>query len=89
MNSRKFILGKEPFIRKADHFENTSTMMWDFIIALIPITIFAMVKMDLCRISISSFPVNWQMIYPLVLVITGAVVCAGIELYISLYKKKY
>lgn len=45
MNSKKFVLGKAPFIRKADTAsQNTSSFMKDLIIALIPLIIFAWVK---------------------------------------------
>ena len=91
MNSRKFTLGKEPFIRKADHFENTSTMMWDFIIALIPLIIFAWYKNGIMPYFSNEVvvPVTfWQMVYPLILVITGAVVCSGIEFVYYVYMKK-
>ena len=46
--NRKFILSKEPFIRKADHKESTSVLMRDFVIALVPLIIFAGLRMDLC-----------------------------------------
>ena len=42
--NKKFILSKEPFIRKADHNENTTVMMRDFMIALLPLIVFAWVK---------------------------------------------
>lgn len=92
MNSKKFILGKEPFIRKADYFENTSMKMWDFIIALIPIVIFAWVKNGILPYFSNEVvvPVTfWQMLYPLVLVITGAFTCTLIEfVYYALIKKE-
>lgn len=92
MNSKKFILGKEPFIRKADFNENTSMKMWDFIIALIPIVLFAWFKNGIFPYVSNDVvePITfWQMLYPLVLVFVGAIVCMGIEfIYYALMQKQ-
>ncbi len=70
--NKKFILSKEPFIRKADHNENTSVMMRDFMIALAPLIIFAWVKNGLLPYltDATSF---FGMLYPLLLVLVGGV----------------
>lgn len=68
--NKKFILSKAPFIRKADHKENTSMMMLDFLIALTPLIIFAWVKNGL--IPYFADETNFfGMLYPLLLVLIG------------------
>lgn len=68
--NKKFILSKEPFIRKADHNENTTVMMRDFMIALLPLIVFAWVKNGL--IPYINHDTNFfGMLYPLLLVLVG------------------
>ena len=51
LENKKFTMHKAPFIRKADHGENTTVMMRDFMIALAPLIIFAWVKTVCFRTS--------------------------------------
>lgn len=78
--NKKFILSKEPFIRKADHSENTATMMRDFLIALTPLIIFAWVKNGLLPFIDGNTGV-WGMLYPLVLVLVGAATSVLVEVF--------
>ncbi|MGI6767651.1 MAG: RnfABCDGE type electron transport complex subunit D [Bacilli bacterium] len=68
--NKKFILSKEPFIRKADHNENTTVMMRDFMIALFPLIIFAWVKNGLIP-YLNDATNFFGMLYPLLLVLVG------------------
>jgi len=68
--NRKFILSKEPFIRKADHKESTSVLMRDFVIALVPLIIFAWVKNGLMPF-LDGNTNFFGLLYPLLLVVVG------------------
>lgn len=69
---KRFLLGKEPFIRKADSKKyGTDIVMRDFFIALLPLIIFAWVKNGLLpylNVDNVSF---WTMIKPLVFIFMG------------------
>ena len=86
---RKFLLGKAPFVRSVDEGKLTTTkMMYDIIIALTPIIIFAWVKNGLIPfIKIDNCSV-WVLLYPLIFVLVGALSSALFEgLYFALFKK--
>ena len=78
MSERKFILGKEPFIRKADNRQSTSVMMLDFMIALTPLIIFAWIKNGILPF-INGDANLWQMLYPFIFVLLGGVFSLLIE----------
>lgn len=69
---RRFLLGKEPFIRKADRLEyGTDVIMRDFIIALLPLILFGWIKnglMPYLQVEGVSF---FTMIKPLAMVFIG------------------
>ncbi|MFA7434796.1 MAG: RnfABCDGE type electron transport complex subunit D [Bacilli bacterium] len=71
MNGKKFVLGKAPFIRKADlTSQHTSSFMRDLVIALIPLIIFGWVKNGL--VPFLNDDTNFYgMIHPLLLPILG------------------
>lgn len=71
LENKKFTMHKAPFIRKADHSENTTVMMRDFMIALAPLIIFAWVKNGLLP-YIADKTNFFGMLYPLLLVLVGA-----------------
>ena len=71
LENKKFTMHKAPFIRKADHGENTTVMMRDFMIALAPLIIFAWVKNGLLP-YIADKTNFFGMLYPLLLVLVGA-----------------
>lgn len=79
MADKKFILGKEPFIRKADNQESTSQKMLDFIIALTPLILFAWVKNGLLPYLDGN--TNFLgLIYPLLLVVVGGLTSTLLEM---------
>ena len=70
---KKFLLGKAPFVRSTDtNGPSTNRIMIDVLIALAPIVIFAWVKNGLLPWQNDLTVTFWQMIYPLVLVLVGA-----------------
>lgn len=71
LENKKFTMHKAPFIRKADHGENTTVMMRDFMIALAYLIIFAWVKNGLLP-YIADKTNFFGMLYPLLLVLVGA-----------------
>lgn len=79
MNGKKFELGKTPFIRKADLTqENTSGFMRDFLIALLPLVLFAWVKNGI--LPFANGDTNfWGMLYPLLLPVFGFVFSTLLE----------
>ncbi|NLD25762.1 MAG: RnfABCDGE type electron transport complex subunit D, partial [Acholeplasmataceae bacterium] len=78
--NKKFILSKEPFIRKADHSENTATMMLDFLIALSPLILFAWIKNGLLPF-IDGNTNFLGLIYPLLLVVLGGATSLLVEVF--------
>ncbi len=69
---RRFLLGKEPFIRKADRKEyGTDIIMRDFIFALIPLILFGWVKNGLIPYINLDNVSFWTMIKPLTFVFIG------------------
>ena len=70
-DNKRFILGKAPFIRKADQSaSSTSTFMMDFMIALAPLIYFAWIKNGI--LPYVAKDTNFLgMIYPLLLVLIG------------------
>lgn len=87
--ARKFALGKTPFQRITDEKKlSTSQMMRDFVIALIPLILFGWVKNGLLpfiREEISLI----EMLYPLILVIAGALTSLASEaLFFYIWKKE-
>lgn len=91
---RRFSLDKAPFIRQADvkkGIGSTNVMMRDFIIALIPLIVFAWVKNGLLPF-LSSNPATkitfFEMLYPLLFILIGGLTSFLIEgLYYSLFYK--
>lgn len=79
---RKFVIGKAPFIRRADFgIINTKNIMYNFLLSLIPIIIFAWYVNGInpfLKDEVQTF----KMLYPLVFVL-----CAGLSSYLieSLY----
>ena len=73
MSTQNFVLDKAPYIRKADNKGyGTAVMMRDFLIALLPLILFAWVKNGLLPyINMDTFSI-WDMLRPLLLVIIGA-----------------
>ena len=70
---KKFLLGKAPFVRSTDtNGPSTNRIMIDVLIALAPIVIFAWIKNGLLPWQNDLTVTFWQMIYPLVLVLVGA-----------------
>ena len=70
---KKFLLGKAPFVRSTDtNGPSTNRIMIDVLIALTPIVIFAWIKNGLLPWQNDLSVTFWQMIYPLVLVLVGA-----------------
>ena len=79
MNSSiKFSLGKEPFIRKADGKTNTNTIMRDFVIALIPIILYAWVKNGLLPMIDGKTDFG-GMIKPLAFILVGGLTTFAVE----------
>lgn len=85
---RKFGLFKGPYIRHADFSTNTSTIMRDFMIALLPLILFAWYKNGLDPFIKGNAGIL-QMIYPLLFVIMGGAFCFVIEgLYYLIFLKE-
>ncbi|MGD9604538.1 MAG: RnfABCDGE type electron transport complex subunit D [Bacilli bacterium] len=77
---RKIILGKEPFIRKADNpAYGTKVIMRDFIIALLPLIIFAWIKNGLLPFINKDITSVWLMLYPLIFVLMGGLTAIIVE----------
>ncbi len=75
----RFKNGKTPFVRIADSKgHNTSTMMRDFLIALIPVILFGWYKNGL-KPFINDEINFYQMLYPLIIVIVGGLACYILE----------
>lgn len=75
MKNKRFALAKAPFIRRADSTLSTSQMMNYFVIALLPIILFAWVKNGLLPfidVETKNFGSVLTMLYPLFLVFIGA-----------------
>jgi electron transport complex protein RnfD len=69
---RKLILGKEPFIRKADNPNyGTQIVMRDFMIALLPLILFAWIKNGLLPFIKGDTNSVWTMLYPLIFIFIG------------------
>lgn len=80
MNGKRFNLGKAPFIRKADlTLQNTSSFMRDFMIALVPLILFAWVKNGLLPF-IDKNTNFFGLVYPLLLPILGGLFSVLLEL---------
>ncbi|MGD9887191.1 MAG: RnfABCDGE type electron transport complex subunit D [Bacilli bacterium] len=79
-NQRKLILGKEPFIRKADNpAYGTKIIMRDFILALLPLIIFAWIKNGLLPFINHDITSVWRMLYPLIFIIMGGLTAVIVE----------
>lgn len=88
MNSNlRFSLGKAPFIRKADSGTNTVIIMRDFLIALLPLVLFAYIKNGLLPF-INGHCGVWEMLYPLVFCFCGAFFAYGIEYLYFFFTRK-
>lgn len=86
---RKFLLAKGPYIRQAD-FGGPSThmMMRDFMIALMPLILFAWYKNGILPFIQGNSGI-FQMFYPLVLVIVGGLTSLVLEgLFYSIFMKE-
>lgn len=87
-NTRKFGLSKSPYIRSADSGNNTQTIMRDFIIALIPLILFAWFKNGIMPFAAGDVGFI-QMIYPILFVALGGFTSLAIEgLYYSYFYKE-
>ncbi len=72
MSTQNFVLDKAPYIRKADNKGyGTAVMMRDFLIALLPLIIFAWVKNGLLPFINGDTSSVWNMLRPLVMVALG------------------
>lgn len=74
MKNKRFALAKAPFIRRADSTLSTSQMMKYFVMALVPIILFAWVKNGLLpflEVETKNFSSVLTMLYPLFLVFIG------------------
>ncbi len=87
-NTRKFGLAKGPYIRTADAGRNTNTIMRDFVIALIPLILFAWYKNGIAPFIAGDAGV-FQMLYPLLFVLVGGLTSVLLEaLYYSYFDKE-
>lgn len=88
VEQRRFGLYKGPYIRHADFSTNTSSMMRDFIIALLPLILFAWYKNGLSPM-LKGDAGFLQMLYPLLFVILGGAFSFVIEgLYFLVFLKE-
>ncbi len=88
VEQRKFSLSKGPYIRKADFKQNTSTMMFDFLLALTPLIIFAWYKNGIMPYNEGTIGFI-QMLYPLLFVLIGGLTAVVVEgLYYSIFSKE-
>ena len=77
---RRFLLGKEPFIRKADSEKyGTDIIMRDLMIALIPLILFGWIKNGLLPYIKLDDVTFWAMIKPLMFVFIGGFTCWLLE----------
>jgi|SRR5690554_983976 len=87
---KRFKIGKGPYIRKADsNTFGTGVMMRDFIIALLPLILFAWYKNGIAPF-INGDNGILQMLYPLIFVVVGGLTTYLIEgiYYLVFYKEK-
>lgn len=90
VDQKRFALGKEPFIRKADFKQgSTGIIMRDYMIALMPLILFAWIKNGLYPF-INGNQGFFQMLYPLIFVIIGGATSFVIEglFYLVFMKEK-
>ncbi|HNZ50636.1 MAG TPA: RnfABCDGE type electron transport complex subunit D, partial [Bacilli bacterium] len=79
-DQRKLILGKEPFIRKADSpGYGTKIIMRDFILSLLPLILFAWIKNGLLPFINKDITSVWLMLYPLIFIMMGGVTAIIVE----------
>ena len=74
MKNRRFALAKAPYIRRADSTLSTSQIMNYFVIALVPIILFAWIKngfLPFLDVETKTFSSVLNMLYPLILVFIG------------------
>lgn len=74
MKNRRFTLAKAPYIRRADSTLSTSQIMNYFVIALVPIILFAWIKngfLPFLDVETKTFSSVLNMLYPLILVFIG------------------
>ncbi|MCK9537324.1 MAG: RnfABCDGE type electron transport complex subunit D, partial [Bacilli bacterium] len=72
MSKRNFVLDKAPYIRKADNKEyGTNVIMKDFVIALLPLIVFAWFKNGLLPFISRDTTSVWNLLRPLILVFIG------------------
>ena len=85
---KRFLAGKGPFIRKADTSVSTTRMMRDFMVALLPLIIFAWVKNGLLPFIAGDVGV-FQMLYPLLFVAVGGASSMLVEgFYFTIFMKE-
>lgn len=74
MKNRRFALAKAPYVRRADSTLSTSQIMNYFVIALVPIILFAWIKngfLPFLDVETKTFSSVLNMLYPLILVFIG------------------
>jgi len=92
VKERRFSVNKAPIIRKADCEANTKSIMFHFMIALLPIIVFGFIKNGLLpfinTVEVKDFAAVIDMLRPLILVIVGGLTSFLAELvYFALVKK--
>lgn len=88
MANNKFALAKGPYIRKADWGRSTHTIMRDFIIALLPLVLFAWYKNGIQPFIDGNVGVL-QMLYPLLFLVVGGLTTYVVEgLYYLIFLKE-
>lgn len=91
VKQRRFALQKTPFLRLADGKQDTTTIMRDFLIALVPLMLFAWFKNGILPFISTNPAIKttfFEMLYPLIFMITGALTTFFIEgIYFALVEK--
>lgn len=88
IEQRKFVLEKTPYIRKADFEQNTSRIMFDFLISLLPLILFAWYKNGILP-YVNEDIGFLQMLYPLLFIVIGGLSAFIVEgLYYVLFLKE-
>lgn len=79
MSENKFIIGKAPFVRRADFNKiNTQNIMINFLISLIPLILFAWYKNGI-SLFIKENTLVFNMFYPLIFILIGGCTSFFIE----------
>ncbi len=85
---KRFPAGKTPYIRRADVSTNTNLIMRDFLIALLPLVVFAWIKNGLLPFIAGDCGL-FGMLYPLIFVAVGTLSGFIVEgLYFLIFKKE-